>query len=137
MTTRNTSRRAFITDAAKTTAAVALSATVLPSLANMVNEKKSTGIPYKQRPLLYGYIDLEVAIDAMTMEIHHDRHHNAYVTNLNKAVAGKPELEGKTVEQQNDMKTILNEIYQLTNEYYTIRLFDCRFMCYLMLTIAY
>ena len=32
------------------------------------------------------------------MEIHHDRHHNAYVTNVNKAIAGKPELEAKTVE---------------------------------------
>ena len=89
MTTRNTSRRAFITDAAKTTAAVALSATVLPSLANMVNEKKSTGIPYKQRPLLYGYIDLEVAIDAMTMEIHYTKHAAAYAKNLNEAVVAE------------------------------------------------
>ena len=33
------------------------------------------------------------------MEIHHDKHHAAYVTNLNKAVAGKADLEAKTVEQ--------------------------------------
>ena len=33
------------------------------------------------------------------MEIHHDKHHNAYVTNLNKAIAGKPGLESKTIEQ--------------------------------------
>jgi Fe-Mn family superoxide dismutase len=33
------------------------------------------------------------------MEIHHDKHHGAYVTNVNKAIAGKPDLEAKTVEQ--------------------------------------
>jgi Fe-Mn family superoxide dismutase len=33
------------------------------------------------------------------MEIHHDKHHGAYVTNVNKAIAGKPDLEKKTVEQ--------------------------------------
>jgi Fe-Mn family superoxide dismutase len=33
------------------------------------------------------------------MEIHHDKHHQAYVTNLNKAIAGKPDLESKTIEQ--------------------------------------
>jgi len=33
------------------------------------------------------------------MEIHHDKHHGAYVTNLNKAVAGKPDLEKKSAEE--------------------------------------
>jgi Fe-Mn family superoxide dismutase len=42
---------------------------------------------------------LEPHIDAQTMEIHHGKHHNAYVTNLNKALAGKPDLEGKSLEQ--------------------------------------
>jgi hypothetical protein len=37
-------------------------------------------------------------IDAMTMEIHHDKHHNAYVTNLNKAIAGKPTWKSQTIE---------------------------------------
>lgn len=41
---------------------------------------------------------LEPHFDALTMEIHHDRHHNAYVTNLNNAIAGT-ELEGKTIEE--------------------------------------
>lgn len=44
--------------------------------------------------LPYAFNALEPHIDAMTMEIHHGRHHNAYVTNLNNAVAGT-ELEGK------------------------------------------
>ncbi len=38
--------------------------------------------------LKYSFDALEPHIDAMTMEIHHDRHHNAYVTNLNKAIEG-------------------------------------------------
>jgi Fe-Mn family superoxide dismutase len=41
--------------------------------------------------LPYAYNALEPHIDAMTMEIHHTKHHNAYVTNLNKALEGKPE----------------------------------------------
>lgn len=39
-------------------------------------------------PLGYAFDALEPTIDAATMEIHHDKHHQAYVTNLNKAVAG-------------------------------------------------
>jgi Fe-Mn family superoxide dismutase len=41
---------------------------------------------------------LEPHIDAKTMEIHHDKHHQAYITNLNKAIEGKPDLEGKSIE---------------------------------------
>ena len=41
---------------------------------------------------------LEPAIDARTMEIHHDKHHGAYVTNLNNAIKDKPELESKSIE---------------------------------------
>ncbi|MBI2271617.1 MAG: superoxide dismutase [Bacteroidetes bacterium] len=41
--------------------------------------------------LPYAYNALEPTIDARTMEIHHTKHHNAYVTNLNNAIAGKPE----------------------------------------------
>lgn len=41
---------------------------------------------------------LEPHIDAKTMEIHHGKHHNAYVTNLNAAIAGKADLESKSVE---------------------------------------
>src|SRR5436190_870790 len=41
---------------------------------------------------------LEPHIDAKTMEIHHGKHHNAYVTNLNAAIAGKKDLESKKIE---------------------------------------
>jgi len=49
-------------------------------------------------PLPYANDALEPHFDALTMEIHHDRHHNTYVTNLNAAVAGT-ELEGKSLEE--------------------------------------
>ena len=48
-------------------------------------------------PLPYGFAALEPHIDAKTMEIHHDKHHAAYVKNLNDAVAKAPELKGKSV----------------------------------------
>ena len=54
---------------------------------------------YELPPLPYAKEALEPHIDAQTMEIHHGKHHNAYVTNLNKAIAGKADLEGKTIEQ--------------------------------------
>ena len=49
-------------------------------------------------PLPYPKEALEPHIDAQTMEIHHGKHHNAYVTNLNKAIAGKVDLEKKSIE---------------------------------------
>ncbi|MFO0902056.1 MAG: superoxide dismutase [Pirellulales bacterium] len=47
--------------------------------------------------LPYAYNALEPHIDARTMEIHHTKHHQAYITNVNNAIAGTP-LESKTVE---------------------------------------
>ncbi|WP_225229248.1 superoxide dismutase [Paenibacillus gallinarum] len=52
-----------------------------------------------QLPALpYANDALEPHIDAQTMEIHHDRHHNTYVTNLNAALENAPELQGKSLE---------------------------------------
>ena len=53
---------------------------------------------FELAPLPYANNALEPHFDALTMEIHHDRHHNAYVTNLNAAVTGTA-LEGKTLEE--------------------------------------
>jgi len=50
-------------------------------------------------PLGYVYAALEPHIDARTMEIHHTKHHQAYITKLNAAVEKEPSLKGKTLEQ--------------------------------------
>src|SRR3974390_1907287 len=62
---------------------------------------------YTLPPLPYPNNALEPSIDALTMEIHHDRHHKAYVDNLTKAVTGQPNLENKPIEQ------LLREINQV------------------------
>ena len=49
-------------------------------------------------PLPYVFDALEPYIDAKTMEIHHDKHHGAYVTNLNKALEGHPDLQAKSID---------------------------------------
>jgi len=54
---------------------------------------------YKLPELPYAYDALEPHIDARTMELHHTKHHNAYVTNLNKALEQAPDLAGKSVEE--------------------------------------
>ena len=53
---------------------------------------------YELPPLPYPKEALEPHIDAQTMEIHHGKHHAAYVTNLNKAIAGTADLEKKSIE---------------------------------------
>lgn len=54
---------------------------------------------YTLPPLPYASNVLEPAIDAKTMEIHHDKHHGTYVTNLNNALKDLPELAAKPVNE--------------------------------------
>ncbi|HXA56241.1 MAG TPA: superoxide dismutase [Candidatus Acidoferrum sp.] len=54
---------------------------------------------YTLPDLPYSFDALEPYIDAKTMEIHHDKHHNTYVTNLNKALEGHADLQNLPVEQ--------------------------------------
>src|SRR6266436_1909800 len=56
-------------------------------------------MPFTLPPLPYAPNALEPHIDTKTMEIHHGKHHNAYVTNLNKALESAPALADKTVEE--------------------------------------
>jgi Fe-Mn family superoxide dismutase len=58
-------------------------------------------------PLPYAFDALETYIDAKTMEIHHDKHHGAYVTNLNAALDKHPELRSWSVE---DLLTKINGV---------------------------
>ncbi len=55
--------------------------------------------PFTLPKLPYAYDALEPYIDAQTMQIHHDKHHQAYIDNLNKAVAGDAALSKLTVEE--------------------------------------
>ena len=57
--------------------------------------------------LAYPYNALEPHIDARTMEIHHTKHHQAYINNVNNAIKGKADLEAKSVE---DLITNLNAV---------------------------
>jgi Fe-Mn family superoxide dismutase len=62
-------------------------------------------------PLPYAFDALEPHIDAQTMEIHHDKHHQAYVNNLNAAIDTHPELAEKSLEQLlADIETIPEDI---------------------------
>ena len=56
-------------------------------------------MPFTLPALPYAADALEPYIDKMTMEIHHGKHHNAYVTNVNKALESAPDLASKTVEE--------------------------------------
>ena len=62
-------------------------------------------------PLPYDYNALESHIDEQTMRIHHDKHHAAYVTKLNGALEGHPDLAGKSVEDLiSDLSSVPEEI---------------------------
>jgi len=66
----------------------------LPQTTNPTDTNMAHTLPQLQ----YAYDALEPHIDAKTMEIHHSKHHNTYVTNLNNAIAGNAELEQKSIE---------------------------------------
>jgi len=54
---------------------------------------------YTLPPLPYAYNALEPHIDEQTMRIHHDKHHQAYITNLNTALEPHPDLQKKSIEE--------------------------------------
>jgi superoxide dismutase, Fe-Mn family len=65
-----------------------------PTAANALEKTRKFTLP----PLPYAYNALEPYIDARTMEFHHDKHHAAYVKNLNTALENYPQLQGKLIE---------------------------------------
>src|SRR5258708_30130101 len=60
--------------------------------------RQENNVAYELPPLPYDYAALEPHIDEATMKFHHDKHHQAYVTNLNGAVEKHPELGTKSPE---------------------------------------
>ena len=58
----------------------------------------ATATAYELAPLPYDYAALEPFIDAETMHLHHDKHHQAYINNVNAALAKYPEWVGKPVD---------------------------------------
>src|ERR1700720_1089545 len=62
------------------------------------SSSKENPVAHVVPPLPYAFDALEPYIDKLTMEIHHDKHHGAYVTNLNKALEGHPDLQAKPID---------------------------------------
>jgi Fe-Mn family superoxide dismutase len=75
-----------------------LSAQALPGGQAVTPSTPPTG-PFTLPPLPYAYDALEPYFDAATMHLHHDKHHQAYVNNLNAAVAAHSELAGKSLDE--------------------------------------
>ena len=71
---------------------------LLPGRENQQDDRRTT-VAYELPPLPYDYAALEPHIDEATMKLHHDKHHQAYLTNLNGAVEKHPELGKKTPEE--------------------------------------
>src|SRR5262245_48886279 len=67
-------------------------------LAKLISGDKYT-MAFQLPSLPYASNALEPHIDTMTMEIHHGKHHQAYVTNLNKALESAPDLASKSIEE--------------------------------------
>ena len=91
-------RREFITH----TSTAALAASLVPAFGQIsASAVPATGptYPFAVSPLSFDHAALEPHIDAATMRLHHDKHHAAYVTNLNAALKDQPTLHSLTVEQ--------------------------------------
>ncbi len=62
-------------------------------------ENQSSTYPFQLPPLPYAFDALEPVIDAQTMQLHHDKHHQVYVDNLNNALKDHPEFHNRSLEQ--------------------------------------
>ncbi|MEI6178201.1 MAG: superoxide dismutase [Verrucomicrobiota bacterium] len=72
---------------------------MLPRAASAATDASSAGAPYTLPALPYAFDALEPHIDKQTMEIHHGKHHAAYITNLNTALATAPDLAKQPLEK--------------------------------------
>ncbi|MFW6295955.1 MAG: superoxide dismutase [Halothece sp.] len=77
----------------------------------VIPETERTEVPSSLPELPYAYDALEPHIDAETMRLHHDRHHAAYVNNLNEALTDYPDLQENSVEELlQNLNTVPEEI---------------------------
>jgi len=86
-------------DALKKSALSALVVSVATLPRSLPAQAAAPAGPFKLPPLPYAFDALEPHLDAKTMEIHHDRHHQAYVTNLNKALDGHEGWSRRPIDQ--------------------------------------
>jgi len=77
---------------------IAIGAAIARAALGEAQNPPAAGGPFVLPPLPYAFDALEPHIDAKTMEIHHDKHYQAYVTNLSKAIAAYSELGKQPVE---------------------------------------
>lgn len=94
-----TTRRNFIYLLSAGTAVTFLGSANPPAVAAPEIATTATTGGFKLPPLTYDYNALEPHIDATTMKFHHDKHHAAYIKNLNAAIDRYPQLKSKTVEE--------------------------------------
>jgi Fe-Mn family superoxide dismutase len=97
------------------TAALTVACAAGGALVSCASGRREAAVPgpFSVPPLGYEYDALEPYLDVQTMRIHHDRHHRAYVDGLNRAVAGRPELAQKTIEDLlRDLEAVPPEIRQ-------------------------
>jgi superoxide dismutase, Fe-Mn family len=96
----NTSRRKFIKNSLKATVITTIGVPVISESAALLTSastrsvipstsEKSAGIKFTQIALPYSYSALEPSIDSMTMDIHYNKHHAAYIKNVNDAIAAE------------------------------------------------
>ncbi len=101
------SRRAFIL---QTGAGILSCMAIQPALLHAAQSENQGDAGFTLPPLPYAFDALEPHIDAQTMEIHHDRHHQGYVNNLNKAVQGTKWAKMPVEEVLADIKSLPEDI---------------------------
>ncbi|MBD3748000.1 MAG: superoxide dismutase [Sphingobacteriales bacterium] len=85
----NKSRRKFLQNTLTATAAITIGAPLLKTQNLFATEKVADFFQFVQIKLPYSYAALEPSIDALTMEIHYNKHHTAYIKNVNEAIVAE------------------------------------------------
>ena len=93
----NPFRRAFLFGSGALALAPLWKSAVQPAIAGEIDYGAKPVYPYAVPALPYAYDANEPAIDTLTMQLHHDKHHAAYVNNLNAALKDHPDLQAKTL----------------------------------------